>query len=390
MAGQYRSITRDQLSKFLPDLESIKRFESLFQISEQTTPTLVEEVLNSSAAAYAAANAALDAIAKLSDAMQRLECAPPVQPVLAAGLSNHIQYNSAGEFAASIKYQWDDAANTMTLGTGLTGTISYIKAADSTGAGNPLYLYAGAGNGTGLGAGGDLRLYAGAASILSQSGLPTGGSVFLYSGDGGGDFGYGLFGDGGSFQLRAGNGAGGGDYGSGGSFFMYAGDGYGQIAGSGGGFNLQAGSAQAAPGDGGGLGLYAGNATVDGNGGNVILQAGIGIDAGSGGVNGSIKFNLNGSTRGTYSGVTYGLTLNSSLSGITLTVGKSGTAGTAAIQATATSVGEVALRVNTSATTGAQTATFTATNKPGTGTTAPTKWLPINLDGTKYYIPCWT
>lgn len=48
------------------------------------------------------------------------------------------------------------------------------------------------------------------------------------------------------------------------------------------------------------------------------------------------------------------------------------------------------LTVNSSATTGAQTATFTATNKPGSGTTAPTKWLPVILDGTTYYIPCWT
>lgn len=55
---------------------------------------------------------------------------------------------------------------------------------------------------------------------------------------------------------------------------------------------------------------------------------------------------------------------------------------------TATAAGAAALQVNTSATTGAQTATFTATNKPGTGTTGPDKWLPVNLDGTLHYIPC--
>lgn len=54
------------------------------------------------------------------------------------------------------------------------------------------------------------------------------------------------------------------------------------------------------------------------------------------------------------------------------------------------SAGTAALKVSTSATTGSQTATFTATNKPGTGTTAPSKWLPIDLDGTTYYVPCWT
>jgi len=47
------------------------------------------------------------------------------------------------------------------------------------------------------------------------------------------------------------------------------------------------------------------------------------------------------------------------------------------------------ITVNNSGTTGAQVATFTATNKPGTGTTAPSKWLPIIMDGTTYYIPAW-
>jgi hypothetical protein len=41
------------------------------------------------------------------------------------------------------------------------------------------------------------------------------------------------------------------------------------------------------------------------------------------------------------------------------------------------------------ATTGSQTATFTANNKPGSTATAPAKWLPIKLDGAVYYIPCW-
>lgn len=54
------------------------------------------------------------------------------------------------------------------------------------------------------------------------------------------------------------------------------------------------------------------------------------------------------------------------------------------------SVGTPFAVLNGSATTGAHTATFTATNKPGSGTTAPTAWLPVSLDGTTYYIPCWT
>ena len=40
------------------------------------------------------------------------------------------------------------------------------------------------------------------------------------------------------------------------------------------------------------------------------------------------------------------------------------------------------------ATTGAHTASFTATNKPGTtNQTSPALWIPINYRGTTYYIP---
>jgi hypothetical protein len=44
--------------------------------------------------------------------------------------------------------------------------------------------------------------------------------------------------------------------------------------------------------------------------------------------------------------------------------------------------------VNTQATTGAKTASFAATNKPGTNNqTTPSTWLPVTLDGTTYYLP---
>lgn len=37
--------------------------------------------------------------------------------------------------------------------------------------------------------------------------------------------------------------------------------------------------------------------------------------------------------------------------------------------------------------TGAQTATFTATNKPGTGTSAPVAWIAVNYGGKIGYVP---
>lgn len=50
--------------------------------------------------------------------------------------------------------------------------------------------------------------------------------------------------------------------------------------------------------------------------------------------------------------------------------------------------GAAAVAFNGATTTGAQTATFVATNKPGTGTAAPIAWLPVlTAGGTQGYIP---
>lgn len=75
-------------------------------------------------------------------------------------------------------------------------------------------------------------------------------------------------------------------------------------------------------------------------------------------------------------------------SGITLSVVAA--ASSVALLLAGTAPGQPTLTVTNSLTTGAQTATFAATNKPGTGTTAPSAWLPIIGDGGQvYYIPLW-
>jgi hypothetical protein len=61
----------------------------------------------------------------------------------------------------------------------------------------------------------------------------------------------------------------------------------------------------------------------------------------------------------------------------------------AAVELEGNQPGTPQLIVNGSATTGAQTATFAATNKPGTTTSAPAGWLPIQCDGVQYYTPIW-
>jgi hypothetical protein len=74
-------------------------------------------------------------------------------------------------------------------------------------------------------------------------------------------------------------------------------------------------------------------------------------------------------------------------SGITLQV--TARSGGTALQLVGSGVGAAALIANQTVVAGAQTATFTASNKPGSGTTAPSKWLPITADGALYYIPLW-
>jgi hypothetical protein len=46
-----------------------------------------------------------------------------------------------------------------------------------------------------------------------------------------------------------------------------------------------------------------------------------------------------------------------------------------------------ALTLSNMTATGAQTATFIATNKPGAGTGAPTLWARVVVGGTTYWIP---
>lgn len=84
------------------------------------------------------------------------------------------------------------------------------------------------------------------------------------------------------------------------------------------------------------------------------------------------------------------VTLNQPLqggAGVTLTVVP--VAGGKAVKLVGSGAGNPAVVANSSVTVGAQTATFAATNKPGTGTTAPSAWLPIQCDGQTYYLPLW-
>jgi hypothetical protein len=105
------------------------------------------------------------------------------------------------------------------------------------------------------------------------------------------------------------------------------------------------------------------------------------------------------STNGTSQNTAYGMQVaptgeitvtapNAGGTGLSMKV-SAGQLGTAALRVSSTQAGQAAIIVNSSATTGAQTATFTATNKPGTATSSPAGWLPIICDAVTYFTPIW-
>jgi hypothetical protein len=84
------------------------------------------------------------------------------------------------------------------------------------------------------------------------------------------------------------------------------------------------------------------------------------------------------------------LTINAPVpggTGITLTV--NARSGGTALELVGAGFGSPAIIANSTVIAGTQTATFAATNKPGSATTAPTKWLPITCDFATYYLPLW-
>ena len=194
---------------------------------------------------------------------------PTVQQTSAAGSTNYIQYNASGAFAASIKYQWDDATNTLTLVTGQTAATAYIKVADAaSGNGNGLSMT----TGTGTGAGGDFQL---AAATGGSDATCKGGDLAFYAGNGG----TGTTGNGGAVSFYSGN-TNATTSGSGGTFFMYAGSSSSSAnTGTGGAFNLTAGDCNAlVSGNGGGFTLSAGSSNAPaGTGGNVSFVTGYGV-----------------------------------------------------------------------------------------------------------------
>ena len=74
---KFRKLTRDQLAKFLPDHESIKVFEQITANSGELLPDQIEQLMLDTGIAQANANAALDSLQRIAQALELLATAPP-------------------------------------------------------------------------------------------------------------------------------------------------------------------------------------------------------------------------------------------------------------------------------------------------------------------------
>lgn len=95
-------LTRNQLAQFLSDHESIKQFEKLFSIVDALAPDFVNEVLIAAETAGSRATQALDALQRLSNALELLALAPVAQ-------SDETKPYRITEATANHSFAWDEA-----------------------------------------------------------------------------------------------------------------------------------------------------------------------------------------------------------------------------------------------------------------------------------------
>lgn len=343
------------------------------------------------------------------------------------GSDTQVQFNDSSAFGGDADFTWSKTTNVMTLGSVATAG-SIVSPAGSSSAGAALSITAGAGAGAGNaggaltasagtaadGAGGALNLNGGTAVGTNRAGgvasvtagASTGSATAATASLLGGSAGAGT-GTGGIANVSGGTG---GNGGTGGALSLNSGAGNGTAGASGavtltsgatvdgatGALAISTGNATGTSHAGGAITITAGNSTTAVTGGAVTITAGTGgatgqgadltLNAGAGGATsgsgGTVVLRAGAVSDGTGAGISIiardGVGSNRNGGNIALFCGQatgSGTPGTLTL-------------VNTTLT-GAQTATFSATNKPGTGTTAPSLWWRVSAGGTIYYIPLW-
>lgn len=124
MAADPKPLTRDQLAKFLPDAEVIKRFERLFAVTGDLTPTdvttlyrLAQEASVDASIADTKAGEALDALNRIANSLDVLAKAPAqAQDPFLAGDYIDIRHTAPVPVGKVGRLRWNDTDGTLDLG----------------------------------------------------------------------------------------------------------------------------------------------------------------------------------------------------------------------------------------------------------------------------------
>lgn len=108
-------LTRNQFAQFLSDHESIKQFEALFSLADSLAPDFVNEVFIAAENAGSRAQQALDALQRLSNALELVALAPVAQ-------SDETKPYRITEATANHAFAWDESLVYATV-SGLTITL---------------------------------------------------------------------------------------------------------------------------------------------------------------------------------------------------------------------------------------------------------------------------
>lgn len=136
--GSPSTLSRKQLSKFLPDHESIRTVEELFRNINNLLPEDIENLFRETEEASIDANTALSKTNALFSIVKRLEelslikiLEPSIKPIPPNGKSSYIQFKDKNSFGSSSSFKYDKVNETLEGGfsidtSGEINTSNYI------------------------------------------------------------------------------------------------------------------------------------------------------------------------------------------------------------------------------------------------------------------------
>lgn len=110
-----KPLTRDQLAKFLPDNESIRRFERLFVMAGEQTPSQLQDIAIAAAVADVKATEAADSLQRIARSLEVLASRPEFHVPRAMPL-DYIDFARNAPYAAQTsRLAWNEADDTLNL-----------------------------------------------------------------------------------------------------------------------------------------------------------------------------------------------------------------------------------------------------------------------------------